>query len=926
MPLAVSAILEFKSEGVWLMGIVAKTINFLTISLAEFSIAEFVLTKASEIGTGKLWIEIKKQLPKKSLEIQLYDAIEASVINFSKLNDKEQIAPACEIIYGKWLHKGHLSENDVKEALAYLNSRYIAKRNVEVWYGLFYDELCRKERYNLYHWFMLRTARISDEDSRQRDVKMMSKINRIFDTVMRGSEAKEEAKHKYRNMLIGQVHQPILGEQFCLKDIYMSLQGKLKIVESLDEPFAVKTSVVDTTDYLWEWYAHKEGGLLLLHGTPGSGKSSLVKMLAATLATETDGLIVFIDLFRLHFSDRTDAFEVVERYIKDKAPWFFDETILGKRLLILDGLDEIRYKPYDSALNLLRGLGQNSWDVTYLTILSGRTQVVNFLSDKTGAYELELLPLYFQQHLVDVNVAKNSVGSKYIDGDLRKIYWDKLMNVFDVELEMPIEDDQFDELSDSPLLLFLVVWTLVHTGVEFKDLNSTADLYDAIFKHIYTRSYSRDLVKDRCDFDRKEYKDYQQMLRYLGGSAFVKGDRRTVSAKDIYDYCEIMDAIELCKEWIRTHKKDNPSKLVLLFFLREEQDKMNWEESEIEFIHQTFYECLAAQAVIELLFWCSQDNQKSVQMLFHLLSHNTLSSKVLDFMVEIIAAGNRRIGDEMVTDETVGMHLNNVMCFYYGKHRFNENEKKRVDAILTRYVVPYSELKSKVENFEENIKRLLKLLTEKTNANCVDLSGFDFSKRYMPDWVFCNADMEGCFMDNCCLSGSYFWNCNLKGASISAAIADQADFRNANLTNADFTSTALAAAVFSNAICTATEFLCAVMEGAYFDGCVLSDVIFSSACLVAANFDNASFKNVDFSYADLTRADLSNVTIEGGTWKKCILEDAKLDGVKLVEFDLDDPECIEMLCEAHLEHADWTGVTEEQRRKLQKQDEAVEEG
>lgn len=83
--------------------------------------------------------------------------------------------------------------------------------------------------YELYRWFMLRTVQISDEDSRQRDAKMMLKINRILGMVTQEAEAKQEVKQKYKSTLIGQVYQPILGEQFCLKDIYMSLQGKLKV-------------------------------------------------------------------------------------------------------------------------------------------------------------------------------------------------------------------------------------------------------------------------------------------------------------------------------------------------------------------------------------------------------------------------------------------------------------------------------------------------------------------------------------------------------------------------------------------------------------------------------------------------------------------------------------------------------------------------
>ena len=107
--------------------------------------------------------------------------------------------------------------------------------------------------------------------------------------------------------------------------------------------------------------------------------------------------------------------------------------------------------------------------------------------------------------------------------------------VFHTQLEMPIEDDQFDELSDSPLLLFLVVWTLKHAGIEFKDLNSTIDLYDTIFQHVYTRAYNRDSLKVSKNINIQEYKGYQQMLRYLGGTAFMYNGC-DISAKEIYDY------------------------------------------------------------------------------------------------------------------------------------------------------------------------------------------------------------------------------------------------------------------------------------------------------------------------------------------------------------------------------------------------------
>ena len=52
-------------------------------------------------------------------------------------------------------------------------------------------------------------------------------------------------------------------------------------------------------------------------------------------------MVIFIDLHRLFFSDKETALKVVEAYIQHNFPWFLDEECCGKRLLILDGLDEI---------------------------------------------------------------------------------------------------------------------------------------------------------------------------------------------------------------------------------------------------------------------------------------------------------------------------------------------------------------------------------------------------------------------------------------------------------------------------------------------------------------------------------------------------------------------------------------------------------
>ena len=91
---------------------------------------------------------------------------------------------------------------------------------------------------------------------------------------------------------------------------------------------------------------------------------------------------------------------------------------------------------------------------------------------------------------------------------------------------------------------------------------------------------------------------------------------------------------------------------------------------------------------------------------------------------------------------------------------------------------------------------------------------------------------------------------------------------------------------------------------------------FASSDLTAANFDGTIIRGTDFHGADLSRADFGNAVLESANWENCIMEGTVLYGVKLRQFDLDNPEIIEMLAEANLSGADWTGVTKEQKQML----------
>lgn len=899
------------------MGPMALAGTFLCVELGTFSVADYVISKTLDIGTGKLWPEIKKRFShdRETVESMLYDAIEASVRKYSELNDRDHIAQACEMLYATWIVEGNLSEVQVKKALAQVNSRYIAQRNIQLWYSLFYQEVSKNEL--LYRWFMLHTAKNLGTQKSRND-QVLEQMKEILELPEKESDIKEQGmRGEYENLIKEQVLQPVLGETFSLQDIYVSLHGKSEKRNTLQN---VQPVIVDTTSYIWDWFQRKESPLLFLYGEPGSGKSSIVKMAAATIiaSTEIEGMVVFIDLHRLSFSDKESAIKVVESYIKVNYPWFFERGRNEKRLLILDGLDEIKYKVYENAVELVREVENYDWGFPWKVIVSGRTQIVLKSIEDIRCEELEILPLYLDDDELQKQASRADDPNGLLNEDLRQSYWNILMGYFQMEQEMPLLNSRFDELSKSPLLLFLVVWTIKHAGIEFSELKNAAELYDNIFRYIYTREYNRS--SSDIYFKSKEYLEYQQMLRYLGGCAY-RNNSRSISISAIYEYCEKMGQEDLCQRWIQKHKEDNPSKLVLFFFLREIHHEMDWDDSEIEFIHKTFYEYLAAVAIIEFLYHQTKvpDSGMFLPLMFFLFSKNVMGGEITRFISEIIQNGSLEIEREPVTLGRFRKILSDILSW-----GFNVNYPIAIaarDAVGENISVDsYSVLLQTIETYEENVKTLLEVVTGMENVDIgereVDLSFLGFQKVKVPWWKFDGGLLEEIHLDESYLSGASFQNCNLKGATVMNAIADRSSFCKADLSRADFSGTQLAAADFTGAILEKTDFELAMLEGAYFCNTILDNTKFASADLTAANFDGTIIRGTDFHGADLTRADFSNAVLENANWENCIMEGTVLTGVRLLQFNLDNPEIMEMLAEADLSEADWTGVTDEQRRIL----------
>lgn len=910
---------------------IKQTIKLLGIDISAIIPPEYIGQKIIEIGTGIVWEKLKNRLEGENNAVGagLYDAIEHSVEAYAHTHNKDDIAICCEKLYFEWMQNNSLKDDSIKKALSKLSAEPIGEVQVETWKSFLDREIIKNDE--LRNWIDHKSI----ENINPKLDYIIQKLDRMPETLKKCEIVENrydifnDSSYKiYVKNMYDAYRESVMGESFGLNKIYTDLHSI--ICDNIEH---TEKKVKNVAEYICKWLKDKRCSnsmsMLLVYGEPGSGKSSVLKKVVDELTNSDEDkktIVLALNLFEVTFVDAKTALDVVKQYIKNEYPWFYEADNRLGRILILDGLDEIKYKVYEKSQELLRELEGEKWKFDCKVVVSGRTQAVRKAKEKIDNYiDVEILPLYIDEHEREKYINKVVDEKKLLEIDLRLDYWDKLQKEFNIAQNMPLQNSRFDELSRQPLLLFLIMWTAKYSNINLMELKNTAELYDKIFECIYTREYSR---KKAGGLKYKaEYSEYQKMLGHLGGCAY-RNNSRSVSAKTIYEYCTVMDDKKLCENWIKLHQDDNPSKLVLLFFLRENfkngndsKSTIDDQKTEIEFMHKTFYEYLAAIEIIRLMYEYTKtdDYNKKLKQIFYMFSKNRVDDVIADFVKEIILNENLMFEDEVITLAKYDSILSEIVSSAY-----NVNYPVMIgtgDLSQYIYVENYQNLKNIVLTYEKNISELIKVVTHfidisKKNICKLKLENMEWGNVNIASWVLDYCNMGGSRMQNAILSGASFKYSDMKAAILIMSTADRADFSNTTLDGTDFTGTFLSAANFSYTVIKDAVFDFANIEGGYFNDSELYDVSFWGTNLIAVKFDYASLKKVSFRRIDFTRADMTGVTIDDCNWEECIMKDTILADVDISSFNLEDEAIVKMLAQADLSDAIWDNVTEEQERRL----------
>ena len=712
------------------------------IFLEEAIISGFlgeVISRCTDISWTKIKEAVKNRKNEhQNIESQIYNVI-VNVLNqiiYNKFeNDQDKIYQAAEkILVGYKNAKGDSIEA-VRSGLQIFSESINTDKYME-FKTLLYQELCKKDFEELYRQIRL----LQQDEESGKTSRIEQKVDNIEDGIKAVNEKLDSIKRNNESTSI--VHNGIIFQNNKKKDYIKNWNSRLFLhIDNDEKPITladafivpkfnyyikggnIKFSDKDSlTEAIEKFIQYDKTSNLLITGSPGIGKTSIISWIANKYKDDEDIII-------LRFRDWSNK-NLAEGLFNAICNSLDCESIdLENKVLIIDGFDEI--KSVNERKSLIRDFFNNSLDFDNLkVIVTSRPDYLDIYDFKNA---FEVLPFDIFQIKEFYQVI---IGGELDQGK--------------------IDCDNLDILG-IPVILYMAIMSDIKLTLK----STRPELYNQIFAEkggIFDRfcfkgiGYNGGFQPLR---DEKNIKIYLDFLQQAAFSMFEKNDLVLIEKE--YDIPELMfqgDKLKVVEFPIKP------------FF---ESDGGN-----IEFIHKSIYEYFVAEYIFTSIYNnINIDKEGLAYILGCLFKKGQLTKEILEFLKYRVRNESNNIF--CIVYEVFQLMVQDGMTYYITKSCKNVIDcEMKIFTNMFEILHLWDDLCLK---FDDSIRIYLKCKGDfplKLNLQKVDLSGAKLGK----------VNLEGVNLRNAKLGGTYLAGANLKGADLRGADLKNAYLAQANLKGA----------------------------------------------------------------------------------------------------------------------------------------------
>lgn len=714
------------------------------------------------------------------------------------------------------------------------------------------------------------------------------------------SEAKEDYRQwcEYYKRLENRLDEAIFGEPTSLRELYVPLNAW-----QLDDQNT--KCVVAVEKALTDWLETPNDSIRFISGGPGSGKSSITRILASDIARKGTRPVILIPLYDFNISTSNFIGEFAN-YLKRKSfliknpidPRSFEDDVL----IIFDGLDELEEQGgnvFNAVQNFVEYITATFLQDTLelhpnvKVLFSGRepaaeaaVKVAQHYGGISSKHVLHLLPYYVENQFDYFD------PERLLKTDLREIWWGQFLSDPEREkkydhLRKSVKNDSLKEITIQPLLNYLYVLSQKNTPPDSSQELTRNQIYHSLICGTFERKHEARAMQPGVHKGAKALTQdaFCMLLEDIALAAWNSGETRTIAVDEIEKFLQNHNKDELgtFSKFVEREKENQFSRLFVSFFFRRHDSLQDETSPRFVFTHKTFSEYLIARGIVRSFRRLISDFKKSksplqeeaFQRWMVVASAVPLSRDIYKFVsgeVELIKneyfeKENPTVRDILIHCIQDGIPLSRD-CF---RGNLNSVGVRKACACVEGTLLALANLfadrnKGSFSPFSEEACLGFKLWFSSINALYAELLTDAWSLVHCLNGLnLCGVDLESVN-----LTGAYLVRANLMETNLARANLMRANLARANLTRANLWGAYLAKAYLEGAYLAK-----AYLVGADLRGADLRKANLREANLVGADLRGAYLRGANLREANLREADLLNANLEGANLLNVNLEGAQ---------------------------------------------------